>query len=84
MFQLVHTNPLIKQFVMFVGKMLIVVWIATKKVKLILVMSVVKSIQKEGSTEVTSFDLCGECFEKKLVPFLKSLGANPTVEDKDY
>jgi hypothetical protein len=37
-----------------------------------------------GNTKVTSFDLCGECFEKKLVPFLKLLGANPTVEDRDY
>ena len=27
-----------------------------------------------GSGEVTSIDMCGECFEKKLVPWLKSNG----------
>ena len=33
--------------------------------------------------ETKRFDICPDCFLEKLVPFLKSLGAEPTVVDED-
>ncbi len=34
--------------------------------------------------KTTTFDICPECFDKKLVPWLESLGAKPTVvEEQD-
>ena len=35
------------------------------------------------STEVTTFDICPKCFKEKLIPWLKSQGAEPTVEDRN-
>jgi len=35
----------------------------------------------DASGEVTSFDICPECFENKLIPFFKSLGVEPTKYD---
>lgn len=34
-----------------------------------------------GEITTTSFDICGDCFDSKLVPWMKSLGAEPTVEE---
>lgn len=34
--------------------------------------------------EVTRMDICGKCFESKLIPFLKSQGAVPEVKEYDY
>ena len=36
-----------------------------------------------GSGERVFFDICPECFMSKVVPALKALGAEPTVEDWD-
>jgi hypothetical protein len=36
----------------------------------------------EGSWgDETSVDMCGDCFNEKLVPWLKSQGANPVTTD---
>lgn len=32
----------------------------------------------------TIFDLCGDCFENALVPWLRSQGAEPRTEEWDY
>lgn len=37
-----------------------------------------------GDSKTTSFDICPTCFETKLVPWMASQGATPTVEDKDW
>lgn len=37
-----------------------------------------------GDVEETSFDLCEECFDNKLVPFLESLGATKRIHEWDY
>lgn len=37
-----------------------------------------------GSGENTSFDICPECFKNKLIPWMKSQGAEPTVEEWDW
>lgn len=34
--------------------------------------------------EETSFDICPECFFAKLMPALKALGAEPTVEQRSW
>lgn len=34
-----------------------------------------------GSGEETSIDMCGKCFDEKLVPWLRSQGAAPRTED---
>lgn len=34
-----------------------------------------------GAGTETKVDLCGECFESKLIPWLKAQGANPQTED---
>ena len=37
-----------------------------------------------GFAETTSFDICPTCFTEKLVPWLKSQGAEPTITETDY
>jgi hypothetical protein len=37
-----------------------------------------------GSGEETSVDICGECFDKKLLPWLRSQGAEPRTEDWEW
>ena len=34
-----------------------------------------------GSGEEISIDMCGDCFDNKFIPWLKSVGANPISED---
>lgn len=36
-----------------------------------------------GGGEETSVDMCGRCFDEKLVPWLRSKGAEPRIEDWD-
>lgn len=36
-----------------------------------------------GSGEETSVDMCGRCFDEKLLPFLRSQGADPRTEEWD-
>jgi hypothetical protein len=38
----------------------------------------------DGHREETSMDMCGECFETKLVPWLESQGVKMRTEDRDY
>lgn len=39
----------------------------------------------EGNfTEVISYDICPKCFKTKLMPWLKSQGADPDVEDRNW
>lgn len=37
-----------------------------------------------GQGTITSFDLCGKCFEEKLIPWLRDQGAEPLVSDWDF
>lgn len=37
-----------------------------------------------GSRKTTSFDICPACFETKLVPWMASQGAMPTVGETDW
>lgn len=37
-----------------------------------------------GSSSTTSFDICGECWESKLVPYLNSLGAKEEITEDDW
>lgn len=37
-----------------------------------------------GSGNETSVDMCGKCFDKKLVPWLRSQGVEPRTEDWDW
>ena len=37
-----------------------------------------------GSTEVISYDICPDCFKNKLMPWLKSQGADPEIKDVDW
>lgn len=37
-----------------------------------------------GFIEITEFDICPKCFKEKLVPMLKSLGAQPTEYESDF
>ena len=34
--------------------------------------------------DVTSVDMCGKCFDTKLVPWLRSIGVEPTTRDWDW
>lgn len=36
-----------------------------------------------GSGTETSIDMCGKCFEEKLVPWLRTQGAEPSIKDWD-
>jgi len=38
----------------------------------------------ENTVEITEFDICHKCFEEKLIPWLKSLGAKPTITENEY
>ncbi len=42
------------------------------------------SYPEGGSSEETSVDMCGKCFDEKLVPWLRSQGAEPRSEDWDW
>ena len=35
-------------------------------------------------TWTVEFDICPKCFDEVLVPFLKSKGAEPRVEENDW
>lgn len=37
-----------------------------------------------GSGDETAVDMCGKCFDEKLVPWLRSQGAEPRTEDWDW
>lgn len=37
-----------------------------------------------GSGEKTSVDMCGECFDNELIPWLKIKGVEPITEEWDY
>ena len=37
-----------------------------------------------GSGEITSVDMCGKCFDEKLVPWLKSQNCTPRTVEWDY
>ena len=37
-----------------------------------------------GCGEETSVDMCGKCFEEKLVPWLRSQGAEARAKDWDW
>lgn len=36
-----------------------------------------------GHVSMISFDLCPECFESQIISFLRSLGAEPYVDELD-
>lgn len=42
------------------------------------------SYPESGSVTETSVDMCGKCFEEKLVPWLRSQCADPRIEDWDW
>jgi len=42
------------------------------------------SYPEGGSGEATEFDICPDCFEKQLMPWLKSQGATPYVSGWDF
>lgn len=37
-----------------------------------------------GSGYETSVDMCGKCFDEKLVPWLRSQGAEPRTDEWDW
>lgn len=37
-----------------------------------------------GNTTTTSFDVCGKCFVEKVIPWMESQGAQPTVTEQDW
>ncbi len=37
-----------------------------------------------GSGDETSVDMCGKCFDEKLVPWLRSQGAVPGTDEWDW
>lgn len=43
-----------------------------------------KSYPDSGWSETTSFDVCPDCFVKKVVPWFKEQGASPRVEERDW
>lgn len=47
-------------------------------------LSKTSSYYGEGSREDFSYDICPKCFENELMPWLKSKGAEPTVEETDW
>jgi hypothetical protein len=36
-----------------------------------------------GSGELTTIDICPDCFKEKLIPWVRSLGGEPSVEEWD-
>ena len=37
-----------------------------------------------GSGNETSVDMCGKCFDEKLIPWLMDQGAKPCIEEWDW
>lgn len=37
-----------------------------------------------GSGETTTIDICPDCFETKLIPWVKEQGGEPTVKEWDW
>ncbi len=37
-----------------------------------------------GTTTTTSVDMCGKCFKEKLIPWIKSQGAELQIKDNDW
>ena len=37
-----------------------------------------------GHTNETSVDMCGKCFDGKLIPWLRSLNVEPRIEEYDF
>lgn len=37
-----------------------------------------------GSGDVISFDVCPDCFENKLIPWMQAQGAEPTIKEWDW
>lgn len=42
------------------------------------------SYPEGGNGEEVEFDICGKCFDEKLVPWLKTQGAEPRKTDWDW
>lgn len=42
------------------------------------------SYPEGGSGEDVSVDMCGKCFDEKLVPWLRSQGVEPRTEEWDW
>jgi hypothetical protein len=42
------------------------------------------SFPEGGSSEIISYDICPDCFMEKLIPWLKSQGAEGHVEEIDW
>jgi len=42
------------------------------------------SYPEGGSGDETRVDMCGKCFDEKLVPWLRSQGAEPITEEWDW
>ena len=40
--------------------------------------------QSGGQATEISFDICPDCFENRLIPWLKSQGAEPTIKESDW
>jgi hypothetical protein len=39
----------------------------------------------EGAdVECTGFDVCGDCFKNKVVPWMREQGATPRIEDRGW
>lgn len=37
-----------------------------------------------GSLDDVVFDICGKCFDGKLIPWLRTQGANPCIEKSNW
>lgn len=42
------------------------------------------SYPEGGSGEETSVDLCGKCFDERLIPWLRAQGAEPLMREWDF
>lgn len=47
-------------------------------------MCIGRAYPDNGQSETTTFDICPGCFRDKLIPWFKSQGADPRVEDADW
>jgi hypothetical protein len=47
-------------------------------------MAMGSSYPEGGSSTVTEFDICPECFSSKVIPWLREQGASPRVEERDW
>lgn len=43
-----------------------------------------KNYPEGGYGEEVAVDMCGDCFESRLIPWLREQGADPRPEDWDY